>query len=667
MRINLPTHSAKRVGLASAIVGLIGAVLIIGDPLGIVGSLTKGKEPLPDSLPLLLGEATKANFTHDLERELGALQKAEKLDGEPEDVAEVQRRLAVIDWKYHALFAKARSRLLHATEGPEPYRAWLALARMEQAGRRFEAARSAAEEARDLAKSTLEIDEAQLAIGRASVEEAVMERLAGNQGASAALRESFAELREMVEREPGYLEPSRLLLRSALILEDGPSALLAWRSYFHVTPDEPGPNLVARAGRELDRLLSRWQGDHATAKARIRLIEALADSRLYTEAALIGLAPSTPEDVRQDLDVRVVISYAHFIREVREQTDEYYRETLLGIGSRGEWQTSLSSAAEPLVILLNESAFETATRPTAPRVDSRRVGSLGKHFIELLNQHFGAYVSVGTTAGYFDLHMGHRVLDETRTVEQYGRSVRLRFIALDNMVSNGFQSWAWENAEHGGWNKPEAIYQVRPRYVEGGLRIWRLLHSDEELAEKLKEMERESALDEERAERDPYAYLPGLAMRLEYQGQTALLERLTTDHREGPSLKLAFLAAYDRAVQESSIFAHEGRHAIDKRDARLPFGFARNSEFTAKLAEVAFASEPRMALGAIISPSIGDRTSHGKANLEIMKGLVDWMGGHSKEIVGLDSGRPLLPQLDLLTDEQLRAAFRSMDRLANSE
>ena len=33
------------------------------------------------------------------------------------------------------------------------------------------------------------------------------------------------------------------------------------------------------------------------------------------------------------------------------------------------------------------------------------------------------------------------------------------------------------------------------------------------------------------------------------------------------------------------------------------------------------------------------------------------------EIAGLDPRRPLLPQFDLLTDEQIRTAFRSMDPL----
>ena len=85
-------------------------------------------------------------------------------------------------------------------------------------------------------------------------------------------------------------------------------------------------------------------------------------------------------------------------------------------------------------------------------------------------------------------------------------------------------------------------------------------------------------------------------------------------------------------------------------------------EYRAKLSEVAFAPSPRLALiGGILSPNIGDETSHGQANLRVVRDLVTWMGDHASEIDGLDRSQPLLPQLDLLTDEQIRDAFRSLD------
>ena len=260
--------------------------------------------------------------------------------------------------------------------------------------------------------------------------------------------------------------------------------------------------------------------------------------------------------------------------------------------------------------------------------------------------------------------MGHRVVDKTRTVKQYGHRAQLRFVALDNMVSNGFQSWAWEgNSQHGGWAGPDTIWQVRPAYANAPIEIWRKIHFGEEQREFEGEMARETDLDNRRVAENPFAFLPGLSMRLKYQGITRLLDDLRSRGIPGEELRLAFIAALEQAVQESSIFAHEGRHAIEqRRDSRYQSGW--KAEFSAKLSEVALAPQPRLAFGGILSANIGDRTPHGKANLKIIKGLVSWMEEHRREIEGLNPYRPLLPQFDLLTDGQIRAAIRSIDPLA---
>lgn len=61
--------------------------------------------------------------------------------------------------------------------------------------------------------------------------------------------------------------------------------------------------------------------------------------------------------------------------------------------------------------------------------------------------------------------------------------------------------------------------------------------------------------------------------------------------------------------------------------------------------------------------NIGDRTSHGRGNQKAMQGVLAWMRAHEGEIHGLTPADPLLPQLPLLSDHQLREAFASMDPL----
>ena len=53
-----------------------------------------------------------------------------------------------------------------------------------------------------------------------------------------------------------------------------------------------------------------------------------------------------------------------------------------------------------------------------------------------------------------------------------------------------------------------------------------------------------------------------------------------------------------------------------------------------------------------------------EANWHIMQGIVAWMEKHAARIKGLDRSRPTLPQFDLLTNDQIREAFSSMDPLA---
>lgn len=52
---------------------------------------------------------------------------------------------------------------------------------------------------------------------------------------------------------------------------------------------------------------------------------------------------------------------------------------------------------------------------------------------------------------------------------------------------------------------------------------------------------------------------------------------------------------------------------------------------------------------------------HGRANKRAAEGIVSWMDVHRAAIKNLDPARPLLPQFDKLTDDQMREAIRSMD------
>jgi hypothetical protein len=130
-------------------------------------------------------------------------------------------------------------------------------------------------------------------------------------------------------------------------------------------------------------------------------------------------------------------------------------------------------------------------------------------------------------------------------------------------------------------------------------------------------------------------------------------------------------------MYEAPVYAHEGRHAID----HLPSSYKRykkaglmdratwptESEYLAKLSEIAFAPDPALAFSRASGSSTGDNSAYARASARLRKAVVAWMAEHAEEIRGIDLSRPLLPQFDLLTDEQVRELFRSIDPLAEHD
>jgi hypothetical protein len=438
-------------------------------------------------------------------------------------------------------------------------------------------------------------------------------------------------------------------LHAALLLDDGDAALLAWRSYYLLHLARGGP--LPSADDTLGRVLSGWAGPRAAPSDRAAAVVALAASGQLDAALILAADPrAEPSAAPTDGPAAEVIAYARFARSVRALADDYYRATAFGDGDADAFRDRMRAEAAALWGQLSWPG-------SAPPFDDDA-------FIAEAGRRFGVEINLGRTAGYFDLHMGHRVVDEPRVIEQYGHRAELRFMALDGMLSNGFQSWAWDGRQaHGGWANDSTIVQVRPGYASGPLRAWRALTDSVEVEQVRTRHARDSVADLQRARQNPHAYLPGLEARMYQQAVVALRDSLAGSGLTGDALRDAFLAEYDRARVESSIFAHEGRHAIDRR---LDRDFETwELEYRAKLSEVAFAPRPRLALrGGILNASTGDDTPHGRANLKVMEELVRWMRAHAGEIEGFDASAPVLPQLSLLDDGQLRRAFRSFDPMA---
>jgi hypothetical protein len=217
-------------------------------------------------------------------------------------------------------------------------------------------------------------------------------------------------------------------------------------------------------------------------------------------------------------------------------------------------------------------------------------------------------------------------------------------------------------SQTGGWARDNTIYILRPTFASQPLDAWNEIHDPEKRKEQEKKIADDTQKDWAIAAENPFAFLPGLHGRLKRDSKLEILKEARKQPGDESAIRQRFISIYAQTVIDSICLAHEGRHIIDHE--LLDIHNSKELEFRAKLSEVASCDFPKLVLCHIVSPNIGSSTGHGLANLEIMKRLVDWLRTHADEVVGLDTDRPLLPQLDLMTNEQIRRAFRSMDPLA---
>jgi len=599
----------------------------------------------------LLDQANVALRRNDVRTHEALLRRAWAATGSSEDRADVSVALGNLLWRIKHDPVKAREILKAGTDTAKPVRTLLELTRLESAESDFSAARLAARDALSKAAGPLEAVNAKIAFAGTVAEEILRCAIdrkapAGCAVDDALVREALEMVDPIVHQAPALPRPSRIDLLLTLQNGDGPRALRAWQAYFRIAADEVPPAPLTEPTAVLRRLLPSLTPDSGSGD-RQQIVQALAASRLFPEAAALAVRWK----LEQDKNLRNVVEYARWIREVKLRLDEDYRQRALGHGDDRRSHALFTSQAEVLSRTLGWSS------PTAKFELSR--------FSDALDAQFGAVFRLRPGGTSF----GHRVRDEDLRIDQYGRTATLRFIVLDSMVSNAFISWLWDGrASIGGWadgpsaNSPATIVEIR---TDSAISAWNAVTEPTAIRRSSESIERLSKEDEQRAAKHPYAYLPGLSARMTREGRLRLLNRLQAAGLTGDALRAAFVTEYEKARLAAGIVAHEGRHALDL--LMIPGLTSEELEFRAKLSEVAFAPEPLLALGGIFDSNIGlVGDSHGIANERIMKGLVSWMTTHGSSIAPVNFSRPLLPQFDSLTDDQIRAAFRSMDPWASN-
>jgi hypothetical protein len=361
----------------------------------------------------------------------------------------------------------------------------------------------------------------------------------------------------------------------------------------------------------------------------IALIEMLIRAGFTSDARALADSADIAARAGADPSWRRSDAYFSFYETVRETTLRANREMAAG-GDAGWYEGAILAAVQQLM-----SNADLNGDPRVAMADT-----------------YGVFGSIGETSGYPSLHAGHFAQDERIAVEQHGRSGQLRFIVIDNMIANGFQSWLWDgSAQAGGWSAgDDTIVQVRSAYTASPLRALRRARPGAVRDRYLAEIARSEGEERAALGRDGVASLPAASDRLQLQAIDQIAARVGDDDA-------AFAAEYWRAMIQYSIELHEGRHALDKASGSFS---NEQLEFRAKLSEVGLADYPRLALASVAGQAL-DNTPHGRANRRFLEGYRRWMRRHAREIEGFDRAQPTLAQIHLLTDAQIRAAAQSMD------
>jgi hypothetical protein len=575
-----------------------------------------------------------------------------------DDRAEAARFLANIAWRIDLDGRAARELLERAAAfGLEEVDLSLERARCLLSERDFGGAREMARRALAAASTREEVTRSIVAYGGTVLEEALEIGLgpAWTEQVGDRVRRALDLLMPALEAEPGHLDLSRLTLGLGLLARDGPAALAGWRSYFWISDGSPPGPILAGAEAVLSGELPEWRGLPLPGSRRAAVSGALADSGFFRLAAAVakdGRRRSTAIPAGIDR-VEEILAYARFLDELEAAARESYRLNALGRRPDPDLRSELRHLGGRL---WNDLPWQGG----APRFTERS-------FLREIRKRFGTVALLSRHHGVDCIHLAHRTVDRRESIRQYSREADLRFMVLDSVVTNGYDSWLWDGrAGTGGWVTDEGvIIQIRPVYAGSPLDAWRRLTDPDEREKHQEEIDRKTLRDDLIARGNPHAYLPGLGLRLKQQAHEGILESLRAAGIEKAAMRTAFIREVDRRVRASSITAHEGRHAIDRLGLFNKFRSDAEKEFRAKLSEVALAPDPRLALtGGILIGNIGGDSAHGQANERIMKILVAWMRANQNRIAGFDPSRPRLPQLDLLSDDQLRQAIRESDPMA---
>ncbi|WP_340114389.1 hypothetical protein [Maribellus mangrovi] len=442
--------------------------------------------------------------------------------------------------------------------------------------------------------------------------------------------------------QPEDLQIVKLYLGLALILNDKEKIKDSWKVYFRIPQDKNVTGILAEAEINIDKGLQSKDSINY-------LAEGLAYSRFYDYAVMIINENSI--ELNQNPDLKDIYNYYIYLKDIEKLIFGYYRDKLFNHASDEKYLNDYYS----LCIALWNNLDWGSNKPMFYE----------KAFEEELFKRFGAIINNGKGGNQIGFFVGHSVVNEKRSIEQYGRKTDLTYLSLDYIIGNIFPHWYFGFFGIGGWATTDnEVLQIREIYANMPVDAWYKITDKQKRANWERSINEKLIVEDSIATKNPYSILEGVSEKIKFNQYNLLLDSLKKIYKNEQELKIAFISTLERISVYSSIFCHESRHLLDSYkdypNNSIEFS-SEEKEFRAKLSELSFSYYPKLTFAEAILRYEG--TAHENANTRIIKGIVDWMDINKFVISGLDKSKPLLPQLDLLTNKQIVQAIQNIDPL----
>lgn len=459
---------------------------------------------------------------------------------------------------------------------------------------------------------------------------------------SIPLKEAWKLLAFCYRNEPESPYTNEKRLETAILLKQGNNALQCWKDYFLITANNFSATNLKEAYAELESVLKDWKGEPLSNESNKKVILALSKSRFYPLIeSLNSIFP-----VEKSYETDCLFAFCKYRIEIENHIYSFYRDVALHCDNK---QIFLSGIND-----LNLGLWNTLyPNKKYSEVDFRKA----------LRDRFGTLLYFHTKGRIHAYFAGSAVIREVKPFEQYGYKANFNFSQVDFVFGNAYDFWYINKSLRiGGWDESGENSHFRRNVLTGPIWVWNERAKSEELLNKWKsEIDKESLQDDSLARLNKLADLPGLRDRIEYRFITKTLDSLKALNLEGEKLRAAFINTLMECDNQHNYW-HEGRHNLDANLNSSWFHNHDSYEYWAKLSQISFANLPSFELErAFYYNPKGPNNGHSAADAKIVTEYYNWMNNHKNEIKGLDSKRPILCQVDLLTEEQIRSIAKSLD------